>query len=121
MKLVGGNLSEGFNGGGIGLWHEVRFGFSGEKSLDYLGHVAFLGIDGVRKILGVVGGGKARPSGIVSRFDILEPDGIDRKACRRVVELEKGLNTGQVIGTEVFCGSALCIVRDCWCVISGKH
>ena len=54
-------------------------------------HVAFGGLDGARKIIGCIGSGKARPSGIFYIFDILDSDGLARKACLSVVEADKGL------------------------------
>ena len=48
--------------------------------MDRLGHVAFGVPNGVGKIIGVIGGTKARQSGIVTSFDILEPGRLDRKA-----------------------------------------
>ena len=86
-----------------------------------LGHADFGGLDGVRTILGGVGGGKSRSSGIVVRFYSLDPSGIDGKSCRSVVEAEPGLNYGQIVGAEGHYIITLYIVRDGRYVISGEQ
>ena len=79
-------------------------------------HVGFWCFDGVGKILCCVGCGKSRPHGKVASVDGLQPGGLDRKTGFRVVEADKGLNDGKIIGSEGCGGGDLCIGRCRWCV-----
>ena len=66
-----------------------------------------------------IGCGKSRPRGKVFSVDGLEPCGIGRKTDVSVVEEDKGLNDGYIIGAEDCGNGALCIGRCWWCVVSG--